>query len=70
MISESRETGTIETETEVSLRSWGENVLIKVAKEAGGNTITVASGVNSQIYDWGKNAENEETFHEEINRVI
>lgn len=70
LISENRETGTIEVKTEMSLRSWGEEVLIQVAKEKEGNIITVASGVSSQIFDWGKNKENEEKFHKEMSRVI
>lgn len=62
--------GVIKAETGMSLRSWGENVSIKVAEEAGENTISVASGVSHQLFDWGKSWENEWIFHKELRKAI
>lgn len=70
LVSQDKEVGTIKAETGMSLRSWGENVSIQISEKEGGNTISVASGVSGQLLGWGKDAENERTFHRQLKKLI
>ena len=52
------------------MRSWGEDVSVNISKEETGSTISVLSEASSQLFDWGKNAENERVFLEELKKIV
>lgn len=62
--------GTIEVRSVISLWTWGEDVSIRIAEEEGGNTVSVASGVSPQLFDWGKSKENEKFFHKQLKHYL
>jgi hypothetical protein len=56
--------------TGASFKSWGEVVFIKVAPDPAGTSISVTSKAHSQLVTWGKNAENEKNFLDELTRGV
>lgn len=70
LISKDRRAGEIKAQTGTTLRSWGEDVSIDVFREATGSTISVLSEAPFQLFDWGKNEENERAFHVELHKII
>lgn len=69
-VSQNPETGEIKAKAGATLRSWGEDVSICVSKEETGSTISVLSEASSQLFDWGKNAENERVFLEKLEKIV
>ena len=70
ILEEKPESCEIKARTGATLRSWGEEILIKAYPEPNGTTISVASEATSQLFDWGKSDENEKAFLEELKRKI
>jgi hypothetical protein len=53
----------LEAETGVSIRSWGETMSVRVSAGArGGALVTASSRCNAQLVDWGKNEANLDKF--------
>lgn len=70
IVSQNKGTGEIKAKTGTTLRSWGEDIAIKVAEEATGTTISIFSGSSFQLLDWGKSKENELLFHRELKKLF
>jgi len=70
LVSQDRETGEIKAETGITLWSWGEGISIHLARETTGTTISVTSGSSFQLFAWGKNEQNEKSFHIELKKMI
>jgi len=62
--------GDIKAQTGSTLWSWGEDISIKVSKEAAGSSVSVFSKASSQLFDWGKSEENEKLFHIKLKEII
>lgn len=69
-ISTDRDAGLIRARTGTTLRSWGENISVRVSEEAGETTISVSSVPSSQVFNWGKDEENERVFLRKTNKII
>jgi len=55
-----KSTGEIEARTKSSLRSWGEDIYVKVKKiNEQICRVTIESDATAQLFSWGRNAENE-----------
>jgi len=70
LISADKEAGVIRARTGLSLRSWGENITIRLHKENTGTVVSVLSEAIFQLFDWGKNIENEKLFHQELKKHV
>ena len=53
--------GEIKARTRISLKTWGEEISIKILPESIGTSIIVTS-TTSQLVDWGKNNDNLKDF--------
>jgi hypothetical protein len=71
IVSHNKAAGEIKAKTGTTLKSWGEDISIHVSKEAATETtISVYSQASFQLFAWGKNEENERTFHKELEKLI
>lgn len=62
--------GQIVASTDVSLRSWGERIEIRVSEAGNGTKVSISSTPNAQIIDWGKSEENIERLFAAIERHL
>ena len=53
-----RTNGQIKAKTGLSIRLWGEDILITVSRSETGCSVDVDSTCSSQLVDWGKNRAN------------
>jgi hypothetical protein len=70
LISTDKEAGVIKARTSMSLRSWGEDIIIRLSKENMATIVSVSSHAVFQLFDWGKSIENENLFHEELKKHV
>jgi hypothetical protein len=54
--------GRIVVRTPMSMKSWGEDLIIQLLPVAGGAELRINSGSRLQMVDWGKNRENIDKF--------
>ena len=59
----------IHATTGFSLRSWGETVIISIKKSGNNSIVEIRSQSSAQIFDWGKNKDNEEGFIRELKKI-
>jgi hypothetical protein len=62
--------GLIEASTGVSLRSWGEKIVIKISETQGGTSVEIVSKPKAQLVDWGKGSENINKFFAALTRRL
>ncbi|MGI0059281.1 MAG: hypothetical protein ACREBJ_05890 [Nitrosotalea sp.] len=67
---ENRAAGQIIVSSGVSLFSWGEKILIDIIHEGGKTKVTVSSLAKAQLFDWGKNSENEKKIINELIKIL
>lgn len=66
-----KSTKTIEAETGVSWRSWGEQIHISIHKDASGQaTATLRSSLKLGLVDWGKNNSNLDLLQKAVNQAV
>jgi len=66
-----RSTGRIQVSKKMSLKSWGENVLVDVFEAGPGQTTVKArSQLKAQLVDWGANKQNLRSVFEAVERAL
>ena len=56
--------------TQISMKSWGENVYIDLEEIDGETVLNFCSTTMFQVYDWGKNEKNYDALFEEIENSL
>lgn len=65
---ENEKAGVVIAKTGMSLRSWGEEIVIQISTEEGKTLIHVSSE-SSQLLDWGKSSENLKKLGEKLREI-
>src|SRR3989344_9195146 len=64
-------TGEIKASTKMSLLSWGESINVSVSEISKNKTrVSIYSGANAQLVDWGKSEKNVHQFFSALDRRI
>lgn len=64
-----QETGVIIAKTGMSLRSWGEKIVIEFSIKEGKTLMNISSEPTSQLLDWGKSSENLKKLIEKLEEI-
>ena len=62
--------GIIRAKAAISLRSWGEDIEVRLLKTPQGTQVTMSSDSLSDLIDWGKSKENVRIFFNNLNKRI
>jgi len=65
-----RSSGYIVASAGVSLRSWGEDIEIRVSEADNGTNVSMSSSARAQLIDWGKSRENIDRLFAAIERYL
>ena len=61
---------TIKASSEISIRSWGEEIQVKISSTAKGTKVKVTSEPAAQLFDLGKSEENISRFLYELKKQL